>query len=71
MLVLKDCFCVYDGIERLYNKNVIIKDNIISAVTDSNDTSLLRMNRKLRSSTVRRTLSFRVLLIHIITSTRY
>ena len=39
MIVLKDCFCVYDGKERLYNKNIIIKDNIISEISESSDSS--------------------------------
>ncbi|HAK44672.1 MAG TPA: 8-oxoguanine deaminase [Spirochaeta sp.] len=41
MIVLKDCFCVYDGKQRHFNKNVIIRDNIIEAMTDSSDTSFM------------------------------
>ncbi|MDC7227101.1 MAG: 8-oxoguanine deaminase [Spirochaetales bacterium] len=41
MIVLKDCYCVYDGNQRLYNKNVIIRDNIIHAITDPSDTSYM------------------------------
>ena len=39
MIILKDCFCVYDGTERLFNKNIIINDNVIESITDSSDRS--------------------------------
>ena len=39
MIVLKDCFCVYDGKYRLYDKNVIIKENIVERITESSDLS--------------------------------
>lgn len=39
MIVLKDCLCVYDGEERLYNKNVIIKQNLITEISDASDSS--------------------------------
>ncbi len=39
MIVLENCFCVYDGTERLYNKNIIIRDNIIEKITDASDKS--------------------------------
>ena len=38
MIVLKDCFCIYDGEKRLFNKNIIIKDNLIDKITESGDT---------------------------------
>ncbi len=35
MIILKNCFCVYDGEQRLYNKNIIIDKNKIIGITDA------------------------------------
>ena len=37
MLILKNCFCVFDGKQKLFDRNIIIRDNKISEITDSSD----------------------------------
>ena len=39
MLVLKNCYSIYTGTEILYNKNILIENNIITRITDASDKS--------------------------------
>ena len=41
MIVLENCFCVYDGTERSFNKNILIRNNVIDKITDSSDKNYL------------------------------